>query len=143
MADAKSKADGLIHDNAVMIFSKTTCPHCAHSKDILTAKQKEYEAKGTPFSLDIYELDQASDGDDIQDYLKVKTRERTVPRIFVAQKTLGGRTKLDKGPPYPDTCQSRKLEKKTEETGILLGRNRKDGRENICLIHFMAIITDT
>ncbi|ERF72879.1 hypothetical protein EPUS_08492 [Endocarpon pusillum Z07020] len=95
MADAKSKADGLIHDNAVMIFSKTWCSHCAHSKKILTAKQKEYEAKGTPFSLDVYELDQASDGDDIQDFLKEKTSKRTVPRIFVAEKELGGRDNLD------------------------------------------------
>jgi glutaredoxin 3 len=59
MSDATAKADRLIHDNAVMIFSKTWCPHCAHSKEILTAKQKEYEAKGTPFSLEIYELNDA------------------------------------------------------------------------------------
>jgi glutaredoxin len=56
MSDAKSKADGLIRDNAVMIFSKTTCPYCANSQKILMAKQKEYEAKGTPFSLGVYEL---------------------------------------------------------------------------------------
>lgn len=59
MSEAKSKADKLIHDNAVMIFSKTYCPHCAHSKEVLQAKQKEYEAKGTPFTLDIFELNEA------------------------------------------------------------------------------------
>lgn len=57
MSDAKSKVDELIHDNAVMIFSKTWCPSCKESKRILTAKQAEYEAKGTPFSLGVYELD--------------------------------------------------------------------------------------
>ena len=111
MADAASKANALIRDNAVMIFSKTTCPYCKHSKNILLAKQKEYEAKGTPFSLDIYELNTAreyfysifqvganaltggctpADGPAIQDHVGSLSTARTVPRIFVAQRPLGG-----------------------------------------------------
>ena len=56
MSDAKSKVDALKNGRAVFIFSRTTCPYCDHSKTVLGAKQKEYEAKGTPFSMGIYEL---------------------------------------------------------------------------------------
>jgi glutaredoxin len=59
MSDAKSKVEEFISDNAVMIFSKTGCPSCHRSKEFLTEKQEEYEAKGTPFSLGVYELDEA------------------------------------------------------------------------------------
>ena len=125
MSDAVLKADRLIKGSAVMIFSKSLCPACKNSKEVLQGKQKEYEAKGTPFSLDIYELDKAckcplapligsrhltcaltaADGAAIQDYLGQKTLARTVPRIFVAEQTLGGNENLiktmEKGFKYP------------------------------------------
>ena len=121
MADAAARADELIRENAVMIFSKTWCPYCSHSKEILQAKQKEYEAKGTPFTLDVYELDQdkckylepsfepwqmylhvlrtAAQGGAIQDYLAERSGSRTVPRIFVAGKPLSAKAEDDEKVP--------------------------------------------
>ena len=56
MADAAAKAEALIQKNAVMVFSKTGCPYCHRTRKILEAKQTEYQGKGTPFTLDFYEL---------------------------------------------------------------------------------------
>lgn len=114
MSDAVLKAKRLIDGSGVMIFSKMGCPYCEDSKELLQQKQKEYEAKGTPFSLDIYELDGdrkcllapligsrdltyavvTADCAAIQDYLLERTKKRTVPRIFFAGDHIDSGDKL-------------------------------------------------
>lgn len=41
---AKQKAQQLIDDNAVMVFSKSWCPHCRNSKRILEGLGAKYTA---------------------------------------------------------------------------------------------------
>lgn len=81
MSAAKTKAQGIIDDNAVAVFSKSYCPYCASTKSLLTQL-------GAKFYL--MELDQVDDGEAIQDALQDITRQRTVPNVFINHKHIGG-----------------------------------------------------
>lgn len=48
MSAAKTKAQGLIDDNAVMVFSKSYCPYCKTTKGLL----QSFDAKVTVLELD-------------------------------------------------------------------------------------------
>ncbi|XP_067846744.1 glutaredoxin 2 [Heptranchias perlo] len=67
--------------NCVVIFSKTYCPYCTKAKNL-------FEEIGANFKA--IELDQRSDGDYIQNILEELTGVRTVPRVFVNGKCIGG-----------------------------------------------------
>ena len=43
MSAAKTKAQNLINDNGVVVFSKSYCPYCKASKDLLTQLGAKYE----------------------------------------------------------------------------------------------------
>ncbi|PLB33106.1 glutaredoxin [Aspergillus candidus] len=85
MSAAKVKAEGLIQENAVVVFSKSYCPYCKASKSLLN----ELNAKYTTV-----ELDQIDDGAAIQDALQEISAQRTVPNIFIQQKHIGGNSDL-------------------------------------------------
>ncbi|CAK4031500.1 glutaredoxin domain-containing [Lecanosticta acicola] len=82
---AKTKAQGIIDDNAVAVFSKSYCPYCKATKQLLS----ELGAKAN-----ILELDQIDDGAAIQDALQELTGQRSVPNIFIAKKHIGGNSEL-------------------------------------------------
>lgn len=44
--------------------------------------------------MEIVELDEVSEGQDIQDYLADKTGQRTVPNIFISGRHIGGNSDL-------------------------------------------------
>ncbi|KZT58297.1 glutaredoxin, partial [Calocera cornea HHB12733] len=73
----------LVSDTKVVIFSKSWCPYCKRAKALILENYPDVPTK-------ILELDELSDGDDIQAYLLQKTGQRTVPNVFVAQKHIGG-----------------------------------------------------
>jgi len=75
------KTRQLIADNAVMVFSKSHCPYCFKAKRALSSY---------PVQAKIIELDQMSDGDAYQDALQTITGGRTVPRVFIGGKFIGG-----------------------------------------------------
>ncbi|KAF9437912.1 hypothetical protein BGZ76_010542 [Entomortierella beljakovae] len=80
-AAIKTKVDDIIANNAVVVFSKTTCPYCKEAKAILAKHGvKAY----------IVELNQIEDGPAIQAYLLELTKQRTVPNIFIGQVHKGG-----------------------------------------------------
>ena len=83
MAAAVIDAD--IAANKVMVYSKSYCPFCVQTKDLLKAQGIEYAVK---------ELDQMADGADIQAALQTKTGQRTVPNIFINGDHLGGNSDL-------------------------------------------------
>ncbi|KAI9843330.1 MAG: hypothetical protein M1837_006456 [Sclerophora amabilis] len=85
MAAAKTKAEGIINENAVAVFSKSYCPYCKASKSLLS----ELGAK-----FFVIELDQVDDGSDIQQALQEITGQRTVPNIFIKQQHIGGNSEL-------------------------------------------------
>ncbi|KAE8376552.1 glutaredoxin [Aspergillus bertholletiae] len=85
MSAAKVKAQGIINDNAVVVFSKSYCPYCTASKKLLKDLKANYIA---------VELDNESDGSAIQNALEEITGQRTVPNIFIKQQHIGGNSDL-------------------------------------------------
>ncbi|KAJ8065339.1 hypothetical protein OCU04_006027 [Sclerotinia nivalis] len=85
MSAAQTKAESIIAENAVVVFSKSYCQYCNATKKLLNDLKANY------FSI---ELDQVDDGSEIQAYLKEKTNQGSVPNIFIAQKHVGGNSDL-------------------------------------------------
>ncbi|CAE6454285.1 unnamed protein product [Rhizoctonia solani] len=89
---AVNNKDGKKH---IAVFSKSWCPYCRKAKaqintfvDSLSAAEKDQ------VELIVYELDNRDDGSAIQDYLEEKTKQRTVPNIFISEKHIGGSSDL-------------------------------------------------
>jgi glutaredoxin 3 len=85
MADARTKAQKLIDDNAVVVFSKSYCPYCKQTKNTLSSFGAKYA---------VFELDQMPDGSDLQDALEDITGQRTVPNVLVQGKHIGGNSDI-------------------------------------------------
>ncbi|KAL8722470.1 MAG: hypothetical protein Q9181_007482 [Wetmoreana brouardii] len=85
MSAAKTKAQSIIDENAVAVFSKSYCPYCRASKTLLS----ELGAK-----FFVIEMDQVDDGADLQDALEEISGQRTVPNIYIQQKHIGGNSDL-------------------------------------------------
>ncbi|ESO95298.1 hypothetical protein LOTGIDRAFT_116841 [Lottia gigantea] len=84
-ADMDSKEAKFIQNaidtHQVVIFSKTYCPHCK------TVKQIFAQLNVTP---NVVELDLVDNGTKMQDILHHMTGARTVPRVFITGKSIGG-----------------------------------------------------
>lgn len=65
----------------VVVFSKTFCPFCRKTKNLLL--DKGIDAK-------VIELDKVDNGDAIQDALLELSGQRTVPNVFIKGNHLGG-----------------------------------------------------
>jgi len=85
MSAAKTKAQGIIDDNAVAVFSKSYCPYCKATKALLSEMGAKFYA---------IELDQVDDGAAIQDALQNMTNQRSVPNVFIGKKHIGGNSDL-------------------------------------------------
>ncbi|EEQ28102.1 Glutaredoxin [Microsporum canis] len=85
MSAARVKAEKIIADNGVVVFSKSYCPHCNETKALLNSHGAKF------FTL---ELDKVDDGPAIQDALLEITKQRTVPNIFIKQQHIGGNSDL-------------------------------------------------
>ncbi len=102
---AKTKAQEIIDNNAVAVFSKSYCPYCKATKSLLSEMGVkpyiiELDQVGKPHSLsDCTELpdtdaNRADDGAAIQDALEDITHQRSVPNIFIDHKHIGGNSEL-------------------------------------------------
>ncbi|KAG8598322.1 hypothetical protein GDO81_002564 [Engystomops pustulosus] len=81
---AQNFVQGKLSASKVTMFEKSSCPFCVRAKGIL----KKYKFKeGNLEIIDITNLDIMSS---VQDYLLKITGERTVPRIFIGEKCIGG-----------------------------------------------------
>lgn len=99
---AKTKAQSIIDSNPVAIFSKSYCPYCKATKQLLS----EMGAKANILELDQIGMlkkfpkewqqanNPADDGAALQDALQEITGQRSVPNIFIAQKHIGGNSEL-------------------------------------------------
>ncbi|KAJ5500356.1 hypothetical protein LT330_002181 [Penicillium expansum] len=85
MSAAKTRAQSLINDNAVVVFSKSYCPYCDSSKKLLDSLDTKYTA---------LELDLEEEGAAIQSALAEISGQRTVPNIFINKKHIGGNSDL-------------------------------------------------
>jgi glutaredoxin 3 len=71
----------MIKENPVMVFSKTTCTFCKMAKEVL-------DNIGVVYRLE--EIDRRSDCAKLQDVFAKITDARTVPRVFIGGKCIGG-----------------------------------------------------
>ncbi|KAL8636741.1 MAG: hypothetical protein Q9228_005898 [Teloschistes exilis] len=85
MSAAKVKAQSIIDENAVAVFSKSYCPYCHASKSLLS----EMGAK-----FFVIEMDQVDDGKDLQEALKEISGQSSVPNIYIKQDHIGGNSDL-------------------------------------------------
>jgi len=70
-----------IKENPVMVFSKTTCTYCKMAKKVL-------DDIGVNYAVE--EIDLRKDTDKLQDIFAKITDARTVPRVYVGGKCIGG-----------------------------------------------------
>ncbi|XP_028783977.1 glutaredoxin [Neltuma alba] len=78
---ASKKAKEIASSAPVVVYSKTYCGYCKRVKDLLNQLGAAYK---------VIELDEESDGGDIQAALAEWTGQRTVPNVFIAGKHIGG-----------------------------------------------------
>ncbi|XP_057180893.1 glutaredoxin 2 isoform X1 [Triplophysa rosa] len=71
----------VVSKNCVVIFSKTTCPYCKMAKNVFNEIGASYK---------VIELDEHNDGRHLQETLAQMTGARTVPRVFVNGRCIGG-----------------------------------------------------
>jgi glutaredoxin 3 len=81
MAKAVEKAQKLIDENKVVVFSKSWCSFSRSTKKTLSDLGADYK---------VVELDQESDGEELQDALQQISGQRTVPNVYISQKHIGG-----------------------------------------------------
>lgn len=74
-----------IANNKVAIFSKSSCPYCSMAKEPF---------RKLNVNALIVELDGRKDGNAIQAVLGEMTGARTVPRVFIDGKFVGGGTDI-------------------------------------------------
>merc|ERR1711879_557060 len=72
-----------IADNKVAVISKSYCPYCTMAKSALDSINADYQ---------VMEIENDSNMDKIQDHMKKITGARSVPRVFVNGKCIGGGT---------------------------------------------------
>ena len=73
--------DDLIKENKVMVFSKSFCPYCDMAKKSLNNVNAQFK---------VLEIEGRADCGQIQDYLRDITGARSVPRVFIDGKCIGG-----------------------------------------------------
>ncbi|GJU17266.1 glutaredoxin [Tanacetum coccineum] len=78
---ALSNVKQIVSANPVVLFSKTYCGYCKRVKQLFTELNVAYK---------LLELDEESNGDEIQSALKEWTGQSTVPNVFIAGKHIGG-----------------------------------------------------
>ncbi|TFL00919.1 hypothetical protein BDV98DRAFT_568929 [Pterulicium gracile] len=66
-----------IASHPIVIFAKTTCPHCVRAKQMLS---KDFPDVG----MEVVYLDMHMSGGMMQRYLQDKTGQRTVPNVFIS-----------------------------------------------------------
>uniref|UniRef100_A0A8D0DK50 Glutaredoxin-1 n=1 Tax=Salvator merianae TaxID=96440 RepID=A0A8D0DK50_SALMN len=75
--------------NKVVVFGKPGCPYCHKAMDLLN------ELRLKPGHMEYVDLTARSDTNEIQNYFQQTTGARTVPRIFIGEKCIGGYTDLE------------------------------------------------
>ncbi|TAQ89025.1 hypothetical protein B7494_g2615 [Chlorociboria aeruginascens] len=85
MSAAQTKAQSIIDENAVAVFSKSYCPYCRATKNLLTELNAKYYT---------IELDQVDDGSDIQAALLEMSGQSSVPNIYIGKQHIGGNSDL-------------------------------------------------
>ncbi|KAK9278900.1 hypothetical protein L1049_028481 [Liquidambar formosana] len=78
---ALSKVKEIVSSHPVVVFSKTYCSYCKKVKQLLSQLGASYK---------VIELDEESDGSEMQSALAQWTGQSTVPNVFIGGKHIGG-----------------------------------------------------
>jgi len=78
--------DAIAHDN-IVLFTKSDCGYCQMAKECFDELKATYKC---------IELNNRADMDEIQDALEGLTGARSVPRVFVNGKFIGGGSEVRK-----------------------------------------------
>ncbi|XP_069820756.1 glutaredoxin-1 [Dendropsophus ebraccatus] len=81
---AQNFVQSKISPSKVTMFVKSSCPFCVRAKSLL----QKYRFK--PGHLEIINIADLDIMDCLQDHFLKTTGERTVPRIFIGEKCIGG-----------------------------------------------------
>ncbi|XP_002734957.1 uncharacterized protein LOC100377777 [Saccoglossus kowalevskii] len=81
LTEVKKFVDAKIQEHKVVVFSKSYCPYCTMAKTTLD----KY-----PISMEVIEIEDRPDAEEIQDHLNALTGGRSVPRVFINGKYIGG-----------------------------------------------------
>ncbi|XP_006394326.2 glutaredoxin-C1 [Eutrema salsugineum] len=76
-----NKVKEIVSSYPVVVFSKTYCGYCQRVKQLLTQLGASFK---------VFELDEMSDGGEIQSALSEWTGQSTVPNVFIKEKHIGG-----------------------------------------------------
>jgi len=79
--EIKRNVEDLLSQERVVIFSKESCPYCYDTKNVFDKMGQKYA---------VVELNQHPQGNGVQDVLNDMTGARTVPRVFIDGKCIGG-----------------------------------------------------
>ncbi|XVN42828.1 MAG: glutaredoxin 3 [Candidatus Rickettsia vulgarisii] len=69
--------------HAVIIYTITTCPFCHNAKELLDKKHVKYE------EIVVNKMDE-KEQDETREMLFKRTGQKTVPQIFINDKSIGG-----------------------------------------------------
>ncbi|KAK9806845.1 hypothetical protein WJX72_004762 [[Myrmecia] bisecta] len=86
--EARSVVMPFIENNHIAMFTKTHCPYSQRAKEIM-----DREVGPTEYAF--MDIDLRPDMEAIQMFLALLTGERTVPRIFINGKCIGGARELE------------------------------------------------
>ena len=89
MSATKQLVDDLIQSKAVFVVSKSYCPYCRKTRDIL----KEYKIDQEVFEW--LDIDKRDNCEKMQKYMARLTGGRSVPRVFVGGKFVGGGDEIE------------------------------------------------
>ena len=84
MSAVKEKIDALLQEKKVVVVSKSYCPFCKKAKHVLAKYNIPKE------DIAILEIENDSSCEEIQKYMQVLTGGRSVPRVFIGGKCIGG-----------------------------------------------------
>jgi len=87
MTDTRANIEELIRSHEVFLFVKTHCPHSRAAREALTQAGVEFHVK---------EIDLLPESEMLafQEVLQEMTGARTVPRVFIQGKCIGGNSDL-------------------------------------------------
>ena len=97
--EVMSRVNELIKSNPIFIASKSYCPYCDATKKTFSKITKDAY---------IIELDEESDGSEIQAALREMTGQSTVPNVFIGGEHIGGNSDVQQ------LVSSGKLEEKVK-----------------------------
>eukprot|EP00397_Hematodinium_sp_SG-2012_P061272 GEMP01080884.1.p1 GENE.GEMP01080884.1~~GEMP01080884.1.p1 ORF type:complete len:134 (+),score=20.58 GEMP01080884.1:58-402(+) len=113
VTNVKAEIDQLLKEYPLLVIEKLSCPHCKKAKEALESVVGSSNPKYKVIDISTAEYQQDEKMNKIQDYMLEITRGRTVPRVFIGGKCIGG------GSETVALKKDGKLEALLQEVGVI------------------------